>query len=57
MSSYAFHVANGIDEYMDVIFSLIVVVTIAVAFISIIYKNDKGFDTVKLLEKEIAVSK
>lgn len=57
MSSYAFFVANDIGEYMDVILSLIGVVTIAIAFMSIIYKNDKGFDTIKLLEKELIVSK
>lgn len=56
LSSYAFLVANGIEEYMDVIFSLIVLVTITIAFISIIFMSDKGFDVIRLLEKELVVS-
>lgn len=56
MSSYAFLVANGIGEYMDVIFSLIVVVCISFGFISSIYMNDKSHATIKLLEKELVLS-
>lgn len=56
MSSYASLVANGIGEYMDVIFSLIVVVCISFGFISSIYMNDKSHATIKLLEKELVLS-
>lgn len=47
---------NGIAEYMDIIFSLTVVVGIVMAFISIILKKDKGFNTMELTETELTFS-
>lgn len=57
LSSYIFLVANDIEEYMDAIFSLIVLVTIAIAFISIIFKNDQLFNYIECLTKELTDSK
>lgn len=45
-------VANTIEEYIDSIFSSTVIVGIEIAFISIIFKNDKLFRTIENAEKE-----
>lgn len=47
---------NGIAEYMDIIFSLTVVVGIIMAFISIILKKDKGFNTMERSDEELTFS-
>lgn len=53
LSSYIFLEANDIEEYMDAIFSLIIMVTIAIAFISIIFKNDQLFNYIECVTKEL----
>lgn len=53
LTSYIFLEATDIEEYMDAIFSLIVMVTIAVAFTSIIFKNDQLFNYIECLAKEL----
>lgn len=57
LSAYIFYEANGIEEYMDSIFSLTMTVGVSVAFISIIFKNDKLFNAIEGCAKEIADSK
>lgn len=59
ITSIVFYISletNGIAEYMDIIFSLTVVVGIVMAFISIILKKDKGFNTMELTETELTFS-
>lgn len=57
LSAYIFTVANGIELYMDAIFSLVTVLTTAVAFVSIIFKNGKCYEIIKHLEQELDLSK
>lgn len=57
LSSYIVRVANSIDEYMDAIFSLIILVTVAIAFISIIFKNDKLFNYIEFITNLLTDSK
>lgn len=53
---YIFYDANDIEQYMESIFSLIVVVAITIAYSSIIFENDKVFSTIKLCEDEMVDS-
>lgn len=53
LSSYIFLEADDVEEYMDAIFSLIVMVTIAIAFTSIIFKNDQLFNYIECVTREL----
>lgn len=48
--------ASGIEKFMESIFSLTVVAGITIAYISIIFKNDKIFNTAKCFEHELMLS-
>lgn len=57
LTSYIFFVANDIEDYTDAIFSLTVVVAVAMAFVSIILKSDDLFDVIELNENEMTLRK
>lgn len=54
---YIFCKAENIDEYIDSIFALTVVVAVLIAFTSIIFKNDKLFNTIEAIAEETTFSK
>lgn len=49
--------ANGIEEFMESIFSLTVVAGVTIAYTSIIFKNDEIFNIVKCFENELINSR
>lgn len=53
MGVYIFCEADGIEEYMYSIFSLTVVAGITISFISFIFKNDKLFNVIEIIAKEL----
>lgn len=53
---FFFYEANGIEQYMDVIYEFTVTFGIFIAFLSIIFKVDDIFNILELTEKEIAES-
>lgn len=57
LSLYVLLVANDIEDYTDVIFSLTITVGVAMSFVSIIFKNDELFNTIELNEKEVTCHK
>lgn len=50
---YFFYEAKGIEEYMDAILEFLVSVTILVAFVSLIFKNNDIFDILERTGKEL----
>lgn len=48
---------NGLVEYMDVIYSLLCEISVLIAFISLMFKKDIGFDAMELYGEEITRSK
>lgn len=50
-------VADDIEDYMDSIFTLTILFAFAIAFISIIFKNDQLFNTIEICTNELNVRK
>lgn len=50
---YTFYEASGIEDYMKSIFLFAVLFAITIAYISIIFKNDKIFNTIEFFEQEL----
>lgn len=57
IGSYVFREANRIDQYMEMVFSLTAVAGFTMAFISIIFKNDKLFKMLEIATEETIFSK
>lgn len=49
--------ANGIEEYMLLTFIITTMFAMTLAFISLIYTNDKMFSAIEICEMEINISK
>lgn len=54
---YFFAESVGNEDYMDIAFYLTLEAGVLIAFISLIFKKDKGFRTIELCEKELSYSK
>lgn len=53
---FFFHGADGVEDFMDVIYEFIIESSIFITFISIILKNGDLFNVLEFIEKELTAS-